>query len=170
MFWAGHLVFVVAKNLPDLPPWSCSQERAFSRQIRCTDCSQTEKQRDRETERETEWERTGVEDGSVVPAGSQHPTAGHDRSAEETDGVGGEKWDSLITDNSSHCHTDTECLQWAGVLSMRCSTEAAGSQSSWLGCFIIFPGQTSRTAGLSVPSGGTSLTGMQCPYLPLFNG
>ena len=42
---------------------------------------------------------------------------------------------------------------------MRCLTEAAGSQSSWLVCSIISPGQTLRTAGLSTGSGETSLTG-----------
>ena len=45
---------------------------------------------------------------------------------------------------------------------MRCLTEAAGSQSSWLRCLITCPGQTLRTAGWSVGSGETSLTGVQC--------
>ena len=34
---------------------------------------------------------TGVEDGSVVPPGSEQPAPGHYRPAEETDGDGGEK-------------------------------------------------------------------------------
>ena len=44
---------------------------------------------------------------------------------------------------------------------MRCLTEAAGSQSSWLRCLTTCPGQTSRTVGWSVGSGETSLTGLQ---------